>query len=73
MIFEKTLKRIVVEFEDFLFESCSLQNLTISDDGTGRKVGPYCNSQGKFIKKLISSKISIHNVKNLGTGMLAES
>ena len=46
----KMSKRIVVEFEDFLFESCSLQNLTISDDETGRKVGPYCNSQGMFVK-----------------------
>ena len=52
-------QRIVVDFKDFLFEGCSIQNLTITDVGTGRSDGPYCNDKmpEKFISD--SSKIKI--------------
>ena len=52
-------QRIVVEFKDFLFEGCSIQNLTITDLGTGRSDGPYCND--KMPEKFISdtSKIRV--------------
>ena len=28
----------MIEFDDFLFESCNLQNLTITDKGTGKVI-----------------------------------
>jgi hypothetical protein len=35
-------QRILLEFEDLLLADCALQNITITDDKTGRVGGPYC-------------------------------
>ena len=55
-------ERIMIEFDDFLFEACNLQNLTITDKGTGRMVGPYCNEMmpPKFISDTSKVVVETH-------------
>lgn len=38
-------QRILIEFEDLLLTDCATQNITVTDDKTGKTGGPYCNDQ----------------------------